>query len=169
MVASLPPTRQATQRQGRPHSWPAKVQRREHQRRDNRTLSLIEGSLSSHKIARRSPWLASLHRFSDGTLVGLGLCMLTLSALNLHWQTRWGQSYEQLETSQVLEHRLQEASAVLEQHHLGAVRKPGWLQATRTEKLVYLPAPAEASAHPGSDLLGRVQTRMQSRQIPAGY
>lgn len=164
MVASPPPTRQAPQRRTPTHRWPAKAQRP-----DRRTLALVGGSLSSQKIARRSPWLASLHRFSDGTLVGLGVCMLALSGLNLHWQARWGQSYEQLETSQVLEHRLQEASAVLEQHHLAAVRRPGWLEATRSEKLVYLPAPAEISDQTASGLLSRVQARVQSRQIPAGY
>lgn len=136
-------------------------------RRDSRTLELIGGSLSGRRIARRSPWLANLHRLSDGTLVGLGVCMLALSGLTLHWQSRWGQSYEQLETSQVLEHRLQEASAVLEQHHIAAVRKPGWLVATRSEKLVYLPAPSAAADQGVQPLLRRLQ--LQARNVPAGY
>ena len=153
------PIRLAPERRGRPE------RSRSAQRRDHRALELIEGSLSSQKIARRAPWLAGLHRFSDGTLVGLGVCMLALSGLTLHWQARWGQSYRQLEASQVLEHRLQEASAVLEQHHLAAVKRPGWLEATRSEKLIYLPPPSAATPQPMEQLL----SRLQPRQIPVGY
>lgn len=115
--------------------------------RDSR-LALIEGSLSARGIARHSPWVANLHRLSDGTLVGLGFCMLALSGLTLHWQARWGQSYQDLETTQALEHRLQEGSALLEQNHLAAVRRPGQLVATRSEKLVFLPPPPQYSAAP---------------------
>jgi hypothetical protein len=109
----------------------------------SRPLALIQGSLSSRQVARRSPLLASLHRAADGTLAGIGLCMLALSGLTLHWQNHWGQSFQQLESAQVLEHRLQESAALLEQHYLGAVRKPGWLVPTSSEKLIYLPKPAD--------------------------
>lgn len=104
-----------------------------------RPLSLIEGSLSARKVVRQAPWLAGLHRITDGALVGLGVSMLGLSALTLHWQNQWGSSYRALESTQVLEHRLQESAALLEQHHLGAVRKPGWLVPTSSDQLVHLP------------------------------
>lgn len=106
-----------------------------------RRLALIQGSLSSRRAARRSPLLAGLHRVADGTLAGIGLCMLALSGLTLHWQNHWGQSFHKLESAQVLEHRLQESAALLEQHYLSAVRKPGWLVPTSSEKLIHLPAP----------------------------
>jgi hypothetical protein len=160
VVASPSPSPLAPQRRTRSQRRPAELQRR-----DNRTLELIEGSLSSQKIARRAPWLASLHRFSDGTLVGLGVCMVALGGLTLHWQARWAQNYRQLEAAQVLEHRMQEASAMLEQHHMGAVKRPGWLEATRSEKLVYLPAPSPRATDTADQLL----ERLQARQIPAGY
>lgn len=118
-----------------------------------RPLALIQGSLSSRQAARRSPLLAGLHRAADGTLAGLGLCMLALSGLTLHWQNHWGHSFQRLESAQVLEHRLQESAALLEQHYLSAVRKPGWLVPTSSEKLIYLPRPAagtpQAKANPG--------------------
>ncbi|MEB3320354.1 MAG: hypothetical protein VKI63_05395 [Cyanobium sp.] len=107
-----------------------------------RGLALIQGSLSGRQVARTSPLLGILHRVSDGTLAGLGLCLLGLGALTLHWQNRWGESFHQLESAQVLEHRMQESAAQLEQHYLAAVRRPGWLVPTSTEKLIYLPAPA---------------------------
>jgi hypothetical protein len=130
-----------------------------------RTLQLIQGSLSGRKLERRAPWIANLHRATDGTLAGLALCMLALSALTLHWQNRWGVSYQQLEASQVLEHKLQESAALLEQHHLGAVRRPGWLVPTSSEKLIYLPTPKTAVDSGVSPLLSSIQLR----QIRSGY
>jgi hypothetical protein len=91
--------------------------------------------------------------------------MLALSALTLHWQNQWGVSYQQLEAAQVLEHKLQESSALLEQHHLGAVRRPGWLVPTSSEKLIYLPTPSPELASGSTPLLGSIQLR----QIRAGY
>jgi hypothetical protein len=91
--------------------------------------------------------------------------MLALSALTLHRQNQWGVSYQQLESSQVLEHKLQESAALLEQHHLGAVKHPGWLVPTSSEKLIYLPAPSAASGATGLPLLGSLPLR----QIPTGY
>ena len=111
-----------------------------------RPLSLIEGSFSARKVVRQAPWLAGLHRVADGALVGLGVSMLALSALTLHWQNQWGRSYRDLETTQVLEHRLQESSAVLEQHHLGAVRRPGQLVPTSSSQLVHVAPPSAADA-----------------------
>jgi hypothetical protein len=128
-------------------------------------LQLIQGSLSPRRIERQAPWLAGLHRAADGTLAGLGLCMVTLSALTLHWQNQWASSYQKLEEAQLLGHRLQEAAALLEQHHLAAVRKPGWLVPTSSEKLIYLPAPGVASASAPV----RLMSGLQIRQIPAGY
>jgi hypothetical protein len=111
-----------------------------------RPLALIEGSLSARKVVRQAPWLAGLHRLTDGALLGLGVSMLALSGLTLHWQSQWGRSYQALEATQVLEHRLQESAALLEQHHLGAIRKPGWLVPTSSEQLVHLSPPPAAGA-----------------------
>jgi len=128
-------------------------------------LSLIQGSLSARRVERQSPLLANLHRGADGVLVGLGLAMLGLSALTLHWQNQWSQSYGQLESDQVLEHRLLESSALLEQQFMGAAHRPGLLEPTSSDKLFYLPAPVATASHPGPDLLARVT----ARTIPAGY
>lgn len=128
-------------------------------------MELIQGSLSPRRIERQAPWLAGLHRAADGTLVGLGCCMLALSGLTLYWQNQWGTSYQHLEDAQVLGHRMQESAAVLEQHHLGTARKPGWLVPTSSEKLIYLPAPKPASSVSPMALMGNVELR----QIPTGY
>ncbi|MCP9915460.1 hypothetical protein [Cyanobium sp. ATX 6F1] len=130
-----------------------------------RSLELIQGSLSANKVARQAPWLAGLHRVADGALAGLGLSMVGLAGLSLHWQTQWTQSYQRFEATQVLEHRLQESAAVLEQHHLGAAHRPGLLVPTSTEKLVYLNTPKPRPTSPMSSLLAGISTR----QVLPGY
>ena len=149
----------------RPQRGSAK-RRRSVSPRFERPLALIEGSLSARKVVRQAPWLAGLHRVTDGALVGLGVSMLGLSALTLHWQNQWGSSYRALEATQVLEHRLQESAALLEQHHLGAVRKPGWLVPTSSDQLVHLP-PAAARSERSS--LAAVTQGLQWRLVASGY
>ncbi|SBO42533.1 conserved protein of unknown function [Cyanobium sp. NIES-981] len=128
-------------------------------------LTLIHGSLSAQTVARQAPWLAGLHRVADGTLVGLGVCMLGLSALTLHWQNHWGKSFQALEAAQVLEHRMQESAALLEQHHLTAVGKPGRLVPTSSHQLIYLATPKTDRKPALPPLLNQI--RLQN--VPAGY
>jgi uncharacterized iron-regulated membrane protein len=135
------------------------------QSQGKRALQLLQGSLSGRKVERRSPLLAGFHRAADGTLVGLGLCMLTLSGLTLHWQTQWGRNYEQLEASQALGQRMQESAAVLEQHHLGAVKRPGQLVPTNSENLIYLPSVQKSPQSQAAALL----TSIQMAPIRSGY
>jgi hypothetical protein len=129
------------------------------------SLALIQGSLSGRQISRSSPLLGFLHRASDGTLIGLGVCLLGLGGLTLHWQNRWGESFHQLQSAQVLEHRMQESSAQLEQHYLSAVRRPGWLVPTSSEKLIYLSEPKAASPSPRPSL----SATLRLGTVPAGY
>ena len=131
-----------------------------------RPLQLIQGSLSARRIDRHSPWLAGLHRISDGTLAGLGLAVVGLSALTLHWQGQWTRNFQTLEAAQRLEHRLQESAAVLEQHHLAMTRKPALLQPTSSEKLIYVNPPLRVDTGVSfSGLLAQVNPRL----ITAGY
>jgi len=127
---------------------------------------VVQQSLSARPVERQSPLLAGLHRISTGALVGLGVSMLGLSALTLHWQNRWASSYTELETAKVLEHRLQESSALLEQHHLGAARRPGLLVPTSSEKLIHLSQPKARSS---SMSLLPLLSSIQLDRIPAGY
>ena len=83
--------------------------------------------------------------------------MLTLSGLTLHWQTQWARSYEQLEASQSLGQRMQESAAVLEQHHLGAVKRPGQLVPTNSENPIYLQSVKKSPQSQAAALLGSIQ------------
>jgi hypothetical protein len=114
-----------------------------------RSLELIQGSFSARRVVRQAPWLAGLHKAADGVLVALGLSMVGLTALTLHWQGQWTRSFELLESTQVLEHRLQESTAVLEQHHLAMARRPGLLIPTSIQRLIHVPAPATSPSAPG--------------------
>jgi len=125
-----------------------------------RPLELIQGSLSANRADRRSPWLGNLHRIVDGGLLGLGVAVLGLSALTLHWQGQWTHNFQQLEASQRLEHRLQESAAVLEQHHLAMTGKPTLLEPTSSEKLVYLNAPGASEPSPFRSFLAQVNPRV---------
>lgn len=133
-----------------------------------RSLQLIQGSLSGRKVERQSPLLAGLHRVSTGALLGLGVSLAGLSALTLHWQNQWAKNYAQLEATKVLEHRLHESAAVLEQHHIGSMRRPGQLLPTSSENLIHLPEPKRPSAPTASlPLLSSLGTALPS--LPAGY
>ena len=141
-------------------------QTQEGQRRSTaRPLELIQGSLSTRRADRQSPLLGNVHRLADGALLGLGVAVLGLSGLTLHWQGQWTQNFQSLEAAQRLEHRLQESAAVLEQHHLAMTQKPALLEPTSSEKLVYLEPPAP-SDHPR---LRALLAQVNPRQILPGY
>lgn len=128
-------------------------------------LQLVQGSLSAGRVERQSPLLAGMHRASNGFLAGLGFCLLGLSGLSLHWQSVFAGNYAQLQASRTLEQKLQESAAILEQHHLGAVRRPGQLVPTSSEKLIHLDRPSLGSASAAQSLF----FQLPQQRIPAGY
>lgn len=140
-----------------------------------RSLQLIQGSLSGQRVERQSPLLASLHRVSTGALIGLGFSLVGLSALTLHWQNQWAKNYAQLEAAKVLEHRLHESAAFLEQHHLRSMRRPVQLLPTSSENLIHLPEPKGTTPTPGplpllaGLAIGQTPTGKVLPALPAGY
>jgi hypothetical protein len=125
---------------------------------------VLRESLTARPVERQSPLLAGLHRVTSGALFGLGLSTLALCGLTVYWQNQWASSFERLEASKSLEHRLQQSAAVLEQHHLGVAGRPGLLVPTSSEQLIHLAAPGDSTAL-RSGLLGR----LRMGPIPAGY
>ncbi|WP_259701300.1 MULTISPECIES: hypothetical protein [Synechococcales] len=128
--------------------------------------------MSARKVARQAPVLAGLHRMADGLLLALGGTMVGLAALTLHWQSAWTESYQRLEAAQLLEHRFQESSAVLEHHHLAMAKRPGQLVPTNIQKLIYLPSPdsgvaQQSPAQPDPTLAGSPAAALPS--IRPGY
>ena len=138
-------------------------------------MQLIQGSLSGRKVERQSPLLASLHKVSSGALMGLGFSLVGLSALTLHWQNQWSQNFAELETTKVLEHRLHESAAVLEQHHIRSMGRPGQLLPTSSENLVHLPAPKQTGTAKANFsvltgfAIGHAGSVKFRPSLPAGY
>ncbi|MFZ4565697.1 MAG: hypothetical protein ACOYMY_04475 [Prochlorococcaceae cyanobacterium] len=112
--------------------------------RQQRSLEVLQGTLSARRVERQAPWLAGLHRVADGTLLAVGLTGAVLAGLTLHWQARWSSDFSDLRAAQELEHRVTESIASLEQYHLQRARRPGLLVATRSRDLVFLPKPPAA-------------------------
>jgi hypothetical protein len=129
------------------------------------SLQVLQGSLSARRVERQSPLLAGLHRISTGVLTGLGVSVVGLSALSFHWQSVWAGNYTKLQASRSLEQKLQESAALLEHHHLSAVRRPGQLVPTSSQQLLHLNPPAVTPSSRGLSLLAA----LPRQPIPAGY
>ena len=129
------------------------------------SLKVLQGSLSARRVERQSPLLAGLHRVSTGVLTGLGVSVVGLGALSFHWQSVWAGNYTQLQSSRTLEQKLQESAALLEQHHLSAVRRPGQLVPTSSQQLLHLAPPPLNASPQGLSLLAA----LPRQPIPAGY
>nr|WP_038557342.1 hypothetical protein [Synechococcus sp. KORDI-52] len=139
------------------------------QRASTTALELIQGSLSSGRIARRSPLLGGLHRLMDGTLLGLILAVAVLAGLTLHWQHRWTLAFRLLESTRLQAHRLTESTAVMEQHLLQRSQQPKSLVPTQVANLVHLDRPALGSPEPVAPSPMASLQLLKSQPIRAGY
>ncbi len=109
--------------------------------RSSRSFELLQGSLSTRKIARHSPRVASIHRIVDGALLGTCVAVTVISALTLHWQHRWTVAFTRLEMTRSLTHRLTESTATLENYLSKSSRLPGGMVPTKASDLLYLDHP----------------------------
>ncbi len=109
-------------------------------------LQLIQGSLSTRKVARQFPLLAGIHKASDGALVGVLVAVTLMSTLTLHWQHLWTNAFKKLETTRTLASRLTESTAMLESHLLQKTNFPKSMVPTKVANLVYLQHPVSKSS-----------------------
>ena len=130
---------------------------------------LIQGSLSSGRVARRSPLLGGLHRLMDGTLLGLIAAVAVLAGLTLHWQHRWTLSFRLLESTRTQAHRLTESTAVMEQHLLQRSQQPNSLVPTQVANLVHLDRPVPGSLQPVETSPMSSLQALGDQPIRAGY
>ena len=139
------------------------------QRPSGRTLDLIQGSMSSARVARRSPLIGSLHRVADGTLLGVITATAVLAGLTLHWQHRWTVAFNQLESTRTLAQRLTESTALLEQHALSGTSEPQRLVPTKASNLIHLERPTVPDVPQAEpDLLDAMHALLQ-KPIRPGY
>jgi hypothetical protein len=144
---------------------PSPADRAGRRSRRSGSLQVLQGSLSARRVERQSPLMAGLHRITTGVLTGLGVSVVGLSALSFHWQSVWAANYNHLQASRTLEQKLQESAALLEQHHLSAVRRPGQLVPTSSQQLLHLVPPPVTASSRGLPLLAT----LPRQPIPAGY
>ena len=138
-------------------------------RPSGRTLDLIQGSMSSARVARRSPLLGSFHRVADGTLLAVITATAVVAGLTLHWQHRWTVAFNQLETTRTLAQRLTESTALLEQHALRETSQPQRLVPTKASNLIHLERPTVSQAQKAEpDLLDAMQDLLR-KPIRTGY
>ena len=75
-------------------------------------------------------------------MLGVVAAVAVLAGLTLHWQHRWTVSFNHLESTRSLAHRLTESTAVLEQHLLRRTATPSDLVPTSVGDLLYLQRPS---------------------------
>ena len=109
-------------------------------------FEFIQGSLSSKKVARQAPWLAGIHRATDGALIGVLIAVTFVATFTLHWQHRWTVAFTRLEKTRSLVHRFTESTAMLERHLLQQARLPRSMVPTKASNLLYLERPLSKKA-----------------------
>lgn len=125
--------------------------------------------MSAGRVARRSPLLGGLHRLLDGTMYGVLAAVAVLAGLTLHWQHRWTLSFNRLESTRSLAHRLTESTAVLEQHLLQHSARPSLLVPTKVANLVYLNRPSAEEAPPAESSMIPSFDELIEQRIRPGY
>ena len=125
--------------------------------------------MSAGRVARQSPLLGGLHRLLDGTMFGVVAAVAVLAGLTLHWQHRWTLSFNRLESTRSLAHRLTESTAVLEQHLLQRSERPSLLVPTKVANLVYLNRPSADSVAPEESSMIPSLDALIEQRIRPGY
>ena len=105
------------------------------------TSNLIRRYSRSKKLFRQYPLLASFHKIIDGALLGLLVTLFFMSAISLHAQYLWTVSFDRLENTRDLIHKLKESITILESHFLASKSLPQSLVGTTTSHLIYLDKP----------------------------
>ena len=102
-------------------------------------------------------------------MLGVLAAVAVLSGLTLHWQHRWTLSFNRLESTRSLAHRLTESTAVMEQHLLRRTTRPSRMVPTKVANLVYLDRPSTTKESiPDVSMLPSLDELIEERIRP-GY
>ena len=111
-----------------------------------RPLHLLQGSFSPRRDARRFPLLSSLHRITDGAVLGVLVAVGLTATLSFHLRHLWTVAFTRLEVTRTLAHRLTDSTAMLESHFLQETNLPKAMVPTKVSNLLYLDHPSSYSA-----------------------
>jgi len=102
------------------------------------SLRLSPSSFYSKQALRKFPLQAALHRFVDGSLVGVLMIVAIMSSVAFHSQFLWSEAFKELEITRDLNRRIFESTGVLESYLLKEVSMSKSLVPTTVQDLVYV-------------------------------
>tara|TARA_Y100001968_G_C19177448_1_gene628729 strand:+ start:250 stop:717 length:468 start_codon:yes stop_codon:yes gene_type:complete len=106
-------------------------------------FSLSKSLFSSRQVHRKFPMQAALHRVLDGALIGILIIVAMMSAVALHSQYLWTETFTDLEKTRDLSRRILESTSILESYLLKNSTLSESLVPTRAEDLVYVDLPSQ--------------------------
>ena len=125
----------------------------------------------SKQVNRKFPIQAALHVVLDGSLVGVLTIVAIMSAVALHSQYLWTNSFTKLEITRDLNLRILESTAILESYLLKNQKLSKSLIPTKAEHLIYVDRPSSQITRvlPGNTLRGRLLKKIASLPVKSGY
>ena len=134
-------------------------------------IGFPSGLFFSKQVYRKSPIQAALHVVLDGVLVGVLIIVAIMSAVALHSQYLWTNSFTKLEIIRDLNLRILESTSILESYLLKNQKLSKSLVPTKAEDLIYVDRPSFqiTPVLPGNTLRGRLLKKIASLPIKSGY
>ena len=134
-------------------------------------IGFANGFFSSKQVNRKFPIQAALHVVLDGALVGVLTIVAIMSAVALHSQYLWTNSFTKLEMIRDLNLRILESTSILESYLLKNQKLSKSLVPTKAEDLIYVDRPSFQIIRvlPGNTLRGRLLKKIASLPIKSGY
>jgi len=93
---------------------------------------------SPKTLSRQFPLLAALHKAMDGAIFGVLIAVVIMSGFSLHWRHLWIVAYRKLDMTRDLSNKLNESTAMLEDHILRSKKLPVSMVRTKSDNLIYL-------------------------------
>ena len=134
-------------------------------------IGFPNGFFYSKQVHRKFPIQATLHVVLDGALVGVLIIVAIMSAVALHSQYLWTNSFTKLEIIRDLNLRILESTSILESYLLKNKNLSKSLVPTKAEDLVYVETPILQNTRSSFDdkLRVRFLKKIVSLPVKSGY
>ena len=134
-------------------------------------IGFANSFFSSKQVNRKFPIQAALHVVLDGALVGVLIIVAIMSAVALHSQYLWTNSFTKLEITRDLNLRILESTAILESYLLKNQKLSRHLVPTKAEDLIYVDRPKLEETKKLFDVTfkNRLIERISSFPFKSGY
>ena len=134
-------------------------------------IGFTNSFFSSKQVNRKFPILAALHVVLDGALVGVLTLVAIMSAVALHSQYLWTNSFTKLEITRDLNLRILESTSILESYLLKNQKLSKSLVTTKADDLIYVDRPSSQNTQGSLEntLRERLLKKISSLPIKPGY